>query len=1052
MAAGYANDNTSGTISGNKVDFQAGSVVHTVAGGYARGNSSDVLNNNVTISGGTIGKANGPGRVAGGYIYGRSDPSSGDLRDNRVDFSGGQAYSVYGGYIDSKGTGNVSGNKVFVSGGQIGGASANPGDVGTVAGASVGANSLGNLTNNTVNFTDGEAKLVIGAVAGFKAANNLSSNRVDILGGNASNVIGGSTGENFSGNVTYNIVNISGANVSGNITGGFVGANSTGSFVSNNTVYFSSPYNATKIVGGFVGNNSDEIISYNQVIIVDGNVTEGVVGGFASKGVADNNTLDITNSHFGSAYGGYSINASASGNKITLTNVIVDYNVTGGASDNSSVNSNSNNSVILRGAEIGGSIVGTKGANNSVTFESGTNKINGTVDISGNLLIKTDTVNTVNQSAKVGNLTIEGGQNVFENGATVANNVTIQSGDNQFLGDLVITAGDLKASAGDNTFANITLSAGNITFSGAGNNVYTGNITSTNLSFAGGAHNFQSQLDITTTNDVVASGDSHLYLGEGADIAFTKSLIINSQLTLRSDARLAVVGDTGLGVVGTLDLGENLLNVDGNATFYDKASFIFDSSSTAQGALRATGDIGVNRTTDIVKVTPLSAINVNTSLPIMYTDSTGTISLDEETNLVSDYFVFHKSSDTSGANITVEFKQFDEIVDNIIANLDTDLTPNQAELVNLAKKMEASLDVNDDAKVLLVSLIDRFIKAAATNDSSIVDRLFRESNGEFLVNAYTAALESAIKTQGVVFKRLDQIHDSLAPTPPAAGSADAFNRVWVGGFGSWARQKNREGIFGYDYNSGGFSLGYDRRAEGTPGLGFGVVTSFSFGKIDSNSGVSTVDVDTAGVGLYGSYLLDNGLFLDANFAYAHSKNESKVFTIGGGHKRGDFGVDTWQIGTRLGKIFDLGNIKLTPTLGLRYLSVDQEAFRERVVNTTTAFINYVPKKKDHIFEIPVLLKLNGAFETGTTKIIPEFRVGYTFVPQRPDSELKVGILGFSEGLMTINGIKPARGSVQVGLGAKFEINDQFDVFVNYDLDAAKKFVNHNAAIGIGFNF
>ncbi|MDR1576702.1 MAG: autotransporter outer membrane beta-barrel domain-containing protein, partial [Deltaproteobacteria bacterium] len=124
----------------------------------------------------------------------------------------------------------------------------------------------------------------------------------------------------------------------------------------------------------------------------------------------------------------------------------------------------------------------------------------------------------------------------------------------------------------------------------------------------------------------------------------------------------------------------------------------------------------------------------------------------------------------------------------------------------------------------------------------------------------------------------------------------------------------------------------------------------------------------------------------------------------------------------------------------------------RAFSGSGAVLNYFPKKTDHIFEIPVLVKINGSYDTGGTKIIPEFRVGYTFVPQRPDRDLKVGLSGYSDETMTVWGVKSPRGSVQVGAGVKFEINDQFDVFVNYDLDAASKFVSHNAAVGIGFSF
>jgi outer membrane autotransporter protein len=290
--------------------------------------------------------------------------------------------------------------------------------------------------------------------------------------------------------------------------------------------------------------------------------------------------------------------------------------------------------------------------------------------------------------------------------------------------------------------------------------------------------------------------------------------------------------------------------------------------------------------------------------------------------------------------------------------------------------------------------------------------------------------------------------------PPAAGSEDTFNRVWVGGFGSWARQKNRDQVFGYDFNNGGFSLGYDRRAEGLPGLRFGVVASFSTGDIDSKSGWSSIDVKTAGIGLYGSYTLDNGVFFDANVAYARAENDVEIKTIGPGGKSGEFDIDTWQIGARVGKIFDLGGFTLTPTIGVRYLNIRQEQWAERLngdPRTALAVRNWFAKKSDHVIEIPVLAKLNTTFEVGQTKITPEVRLGWTFVAQRPDNDLTVGFVG-SNLSTTIYGYKESRGSLQVGTGIKIGINDTVDVFVNYDLDASKDYKNHNAAIGVGFNF
>jgi outer membrane autotransporter protein len=222
--------------------------------------------------------------------------------------------------------------------------------------------------------------------------------------------------------------------------------------------------------------------------------------------------------------------------------------------------------------------------------------------------------------------------------------------------------------------------------------------------------------------------------------------------------------------------------------------------------------------------------------------------------------------------------------------------------------------------------------------------------------------------------------------------------------------------------------------------------------MESDNGWTTIDSDTAGFGVYGSYQIDSGLFFDAALAYAHSKNNAKNFDLNGGWKKGDFAIDTWRIGARVGQIFDLGNIKLTPTVGLSYIDARQDGWAESVHGTASAFANVFDKKSTHIVEVPLLLQINGFFLAGAAKIIPEIRLGGTWVAQKPDNKLSVGLVNRGPDRWTVTGIKPASGSFQAGAGVKVEINDYWDVFVNYELDAARGYVSHNAALGVGFSF
>ncbi|MDR1657184.1 MAG: autotransporter outer membrane beta-barrel domain-containing protein [Deltaproteobacteria bacterium] len=113
--------------------------------------------------------------------------------------------------------------------------------------------------------------------------------------------------------------------------------------------------------------------------------------------------------------------------------------------------------------------------------------------------------------------------------------------------------------------------------------------------------------------------------------------------------------------------------------------------------------------------------------------------------------------------------------------------------------------------------------------------------------------------------------------------------------------------------------------------------------------------------------------------------------------------------------------------------------------------NWFAEKTTHALEIPVQVKINGEFNAGKAKIIPELRLGWTYMAQRPDNELNIGFVGSSLST-TVYGTKPKRSSFQVGAGVKIDINNSIDVFVNYDLDLARGYRSHMTSAGLGINF
>jgi outer membrane autotransporter protein len=352
--------------------------------------------------------------------------------------------------------------------------------------------------------------------------------------------------------------------------------------------------------------------------------------------------------------------------------------------------------------------------------------------------------------------------------------------------------------------------------------------------------------------------------------------------------------------------------------------------------------------------------------------------------------------------------------------------------------------ISHDLQLLLTS-----IKAGTNLRGDSVTQAFSKLIGEGLINVSNAVNQVSLKIQGSVFRRLEDIRMVNAGFTPAAGSTDASNRMWLSGFGSWAAQKNVARIPGYKYNSGGVAIGYDRYLESFDGLTLGIATSYSSGTLKTNDGISKIDIKTIGFGVYGSYALRNGIFFDSLIAYGLSNNKSTVDLMTD-QKLANFNGTTFQFGLRGGYDFKLDNFEIVPSLGIRYFHYSQDGFAEYAKNGTV-LPNVVDSYSDDLVEIPLLVKLRSSIETPSYSLIPEVRLGWTYVAKRPDEDLSVGFVG-SPMRYTLSGAQPIRSYFQGGAGLKLETTSNIDVNLNYDTDLGSSFSEHRVTLELGYNF
>jgi outer membrane autotransporter protein len=382
------------------------------------------------------------------------------------------------------------------------------------------------------------------------------------------------------------------------------------------------------------------------------------------------------------------------------------------------------------------------------------------------------------------------------------------------------------------------------------------------------------------------------------------------------------------------------------------------------------------------------------------------------------------------------------------------ITPNvQAGAIAMTKI--ASNPSTAALKELTVKLENAVDYIHFNHDPAVAEEALKQLVGESLVNVTESVSSTVLKTQSVVFNRLDRVReieiDNL--TPPAAGSGDELNRIWVGGFGIWAKEDDSATVSGYDYSGGGFALGYDREVAAVPGLRFGISGAYASGRLKNNDNRTTVDLSTVGIGIYGSYLLPNNVFFDANVAYANTKNEYTTDLIVGGVKTGSFNVNSWMFGIRGGYVYKGNNFQIIPSVGVKYVFLRQGSFADTLDAAAQAnsVANAYRSRTDHQFDIPIQVKFNTTVQAGSATITPELRLGYNFAVDKLDNAMKVGFVGSAE-TYEITGTRSRGNSFQAGLGLKVNTGGVLDAFVNYDLDTSKDYLSHSASIGLGFEF
>ena len=525
-----------GAVTDNNVSiFDSGSVTGNVLGGYSRSVNSHVIGNTVTISGGTVrdiyggqsGKGNAlnnsvtldgaasqanviyggrveqgtarenavvmkNGSVTLGIFGGIATADGGQAQDNHVTMSGGAVGEhLIGGYVQN-GSGAATGNSVIFNGGSV--------TENVYGGRSVN----GPAQNNSVTMTNGSAKWLLG---GYSNSGDASGNRVEVSGGTLSGGVNG--GETTSGNATGNSVDFS--NVTATyVQGGYSGSGSA----TGNSLAIRSGTVQNNAFGGYVDSGSGEA-SGNSVTFNGGSVTNNIYGGMSAAGLAQNNSVTMTNGSAKWLLGGYSANGNVIGNSVNVSGGTLT-GVSGGESNSGSA---TGNIVSISSGTVQSNVNGGFVASGSGKATGNIVNISGNADLSGAVVAGGSspdgdafTGNTLNKNS-------DAAVHIARNFASVnfgySGNANIGELDSTPTGS-ALSGVTVNTNANNVSFDGVISGSGSITKTGAGTLILSGtNTYSGGTTISAGTLSIGSDTNIGSGTNTIGNKGTLLLSGNG---------------------------------------------------------------------------------------------------------------------------------------------------------------------------------------------------------------------------------------------------------------------------------------------------------------------------------------------------------------------------------------------------------------------------------------------------------------------------------------------------------------------------------------------------------
>ncbi|MBV8330046.1 MAG: autotransporter domain-containing protein, partial [Verrucomicrobia bacterium] len=247
--------------------------------------------------------------------------------------------------------------------------------------------------------------------------------------------------------------------------------------------------------------------------------------------------------------------------------------------------------------------------------------------------------------------------------------------------------------------------------------------------------------------------------------------------------------------------------------------------------------------------------------------------------------------------------------------------------------------------------------------------------------------------------------------------------VWVTGFGDFVNVDADGNANGYDFTTGGFSLGVDYRISDQLAIGAMGQYAHTWTSLQPSG---DIDVDSGRGGVYATWF-NHGIYLNAAIYGGHNTYESSRSSLGGLATGGTAGAE-WSTFISGGYDSHFGQLTVGPIAALQYTYLNIDSFTEKGSLAPLA----IHSRSAESLRTDVGFRAYYIWQLGKVMLEPNLRAAWEHEYKYSALPITGGFAGIPGPSATFFGPNEGHDSAIVSAGVSVHWTPAVETYVNYD--------------------